>query len=288
MKPLLLLGASSLVGHWLPPRLAAAGYSVHAVSRQARPAGHPAAHWHQADLLAAGQPLAELLAQHHLTKPELTVITLFPLWHLPPLLAQLPAGCRLIAFGSTSAVGKADSPDAQERALAQRLVEAENALFAAATQHGIATTLVRPTLIYDGVRDANISRLARLLGRYRVLPLVDGAPGGRQPVHADDLAAACVQILQSPATVGQRYDLPGGDTLSYRQMVERIAQAHGWQVWLPTVPAAPLLLALRLLRRHPRWQDVSDGMVTRQRQDLLFDAGPAQRDFGYAPGPFRP
>lgn len=274
-RPILILGANSLVAHWLLPRLAAAGW-------QARTVGRSTSAMHHADL---SQPasLATL-------PPADYAISLAPLWLLPPALAALKERGvrRLLAFGSTSAVGKAASPDAKERAIATRLAEAEAALFAAAADAGIAVTLFRPTLIYDGVRDGNVTRLAALLGRWHLLPLVGGGRGLRQPVHADDLAVACLQALEAAATYGQRYDLPGGETLSYRQMAARIAAARGIHAWLPTVPAWLARALFAVARRLPGFTDISMGMVLRPAQDLVFDAAPAQRDFGYAPGLFRP
>jgi nucleoside-diphosphate-sugar epimerase len=274
-RPLLLLGANSLVAHWLLPRLAAAGW-------QALTVGRSASAMHRADL---GRPdtLNALPAAGH-------AISLAPLWLLPAALPALrQSGVRrLLAFGSTSAVGKAASPDAKERAVAQRLAEAEAALFAAAAEAGIAVTLFRPTLIYDGLRDGNVARLAALLGRWHLLPLVGGGRGLRQPVHADDLAVACLQALEASTSHGRRYDLPGGETLSYKEMARRIAAARGIRAWLPTVPAWLARALFAVARRLPGFTDISLGMVLRPAQDLVFDGTPAQRDFGYAPGLFRP
>lgn len=274
-RPILILGANSLVAHWLLPRLAAAGWQAHSVGRSERA-------MHRADL---SQP-ASLAA----IPAAAFAISLAPLWLLPPALAALhQRGVRrLIAFGSTSSVGKAASPDAKERAVAQRLSDAEQALFAAAAACGMAVTLFRPTLIYDGERDANVSRLAALLAHWHVLPLVGNGCGRRQPVHADDLAVACLQALETPATFGQGYDLPGGETLTYRQMAARIAAAHALRAWLLPVPAWLAQALLRLARCLPGFADISVGMVLRPAQDLTFDAEPARRDFGYAPGAFRP
>ena len=52
------------------------------------------------------------------------------------------------------------------------------------------------------------------------MPLVGGAPGLRQPVHAEDLANNRSRI--EPATINKFYALSGSETLSYREMIGRI------------------------------------------------------------------
>jgi hypothetical protein len=42
---------------------------------------------------------------------------------------------------------------------------------------------------------------------------------------------------------------------------------------------------MRLLGRA---DGLGDAVVARMRDDLVFDATPARRDFGYAPRPFQP
>src|SRR5450755_1937453 len=86
----------------------------------------------------------------------------------------------------------------------------------------IAWTILRPTLIYAEGRDTNITPLSRLIRRFGFMPLVGGAPGLRQPVHAEDLAIGAIAAASSPAAANKFYSLPGGETLSYREMIGRI------------------------------------------------------------------
>ncbi len=81
---------------------------------------------------------------------------------------------------------------------------------------------MRPTLIYSEGRDINISPLSRLIRRFGFMPIVGGAPGLRQPVHAEDLAIGAISAAASPAAANKIYSLTGGETLSYREMIGRI------------------------------------------------------------------
>jgi uncharacterized protein YbjT (DUF2867 family) len=99
---------------------------------------------------------------------------------------------------------------------------------------------------------------------------------------------ACLQALDTPATYRRTYDLSGGETLTYRAMVERIFRAVGRRPRVVDVPLPLFRLAMRLARVLPAFRDLSPEAALRQGVDLCFDHAPATVDFGYAPRPFTP
>jgi len=284
----LLLGATSLIGRFLTPRLAAAGLHAIAISRappctQERDPGQKAAdalRWTQGDLTAP-QTLPKLGQAD-------AILSLSPIWLLAPALPKLfeTGARRVIAFSSTSRVTKIQSPVSAERAIAERLADGEAQTFSLCDRAGVACTVLRPTLIYAEGQDQNVSRLAALIRRFGVLPLSGGGEGLRQPVHADDLAWAALALIDAPATFGKTYALPGGETLSYRTMVERVFESLGRTPRILTVP--PPLWRLGLALASPVLKGATSAMGQRMGQDLTFDAGPAERDFKWSPRAFRP
>ena len=191
---------------------------------------------------------------------------------------------RLVVLGSTSRHGKAGSPDPDERALAERLADCEARLAATCEQRGSALTLLRPTLIWGRGRDRNLSRWVALARRWRWLPLPHTARGLRQPVHADDVAAAVLAALRAPAPVPGHFDLPGGETLPYDAMVARCLAAAAPGARLLRVPAPLFALGLALAgRRGP-----GPGVVARLDRDLAYDGGPVRAALGLPARPFRP
>jgi nucleoside-diphosphate-sugar epimerase len=274
--PVLVLGATSLIGRFVLPRLQALGVESVALSRTARDAPG----WLRADL----------------TDPDLearlppcgAVLSLSPIWRLPAALPALKAKgmTRLVAFSSTSVFTKAASPDAYEQDVVRRLAEGEAALQAFCEANAVAWTILRPTLIYAEGHDQNVTRLARLIRKLGVLPLAGGGGGLRQPVHADDLAAAAIAAAASPAAAGRAYDLPGGETLTYRQMAERVFEGLGRR---PAVlPLPSVLWRLAFIVARPLLPGATAQMGARMSEDLAFDGAPAARDFGWAPRRFRP
>lgn len=275
----LLLGAGSQIAPFLSHRLAESGWSGEALSRRSPPLTpplHPAFAWRPHDAASPGLVLGAWD----------TVFSLLPLWLLPPLLPHLQGVRQIVAFSSTSVHSKASSPDPAERALAGRLAEAERELLAICQATGMGCSLLRPTLIYGSGRDRNICLIAQFIRRHGFFPVVSPGRGQRQPVHADDLATAATACLQLPAPQGLTLDLPGGETLTFREMVARVFAALGRR---PVILPLPALLVRAcspwLARALPG--GYSPALLLRMNQDLCFDATPASRAIGYRPRSFR-
>ena len=274
--PVLVLGATSLIGRFALPRLRALEVEAFALSR----AAPDAPGWVRADLsdpqLAAKLPDCP------------TVLSLSPIWRLPPALATLRAKGmeRLVAFSSTSVFTKAASPDPYEQGVVRRLAEGEAQAQAFCAANGVAWTLLRPTLIYAEGQDQNVSRLARLIGQLGFLPLAGRGEGLRQPVHADDLAAGAIAAAGSEAAANKAYDLPGGETLTYRGMAERVFEGLGRRPAILPLPEGLWNAAFTLAR--PFLPGATAQMGARMSEDLTFDGASAAADFGWNPRPFRP
>jgi nucleoside-diphosphate-sugar epimerase len=275
--PALVTGATSLVGSFLLTRLAAEGIDAAALSRRPAPGE---GRWIEADLswpdVAACLPFAR------------TVFSLSPIWCLPPALPALKARGmnRLIAFSSTSRFTKAASPEASERAVAERLAEGEAQTIAFCEANDVAWTILRPTLIYAEGRDGNVSRLAGLIRKLGVLPLSGAGAGLRQPVHADDLAAGAIAAACASAARNRAYDLTGAETLTYRAMAERVFEGLGRAPRIISLP--PALWALGLKLASPLLPGATAAMGARMEADLAFDSAGATRDFGWSPRAFHP
>ena len=282
-RRIIVTGATSIIGRFLLPRLQGAGWEVHAISRKGgeNSSSKDNLSWHQADASYPEQfPAMEAT----------TLIHVAPLWLLPPLLPVIKSlGVkRVIGFGSTSVFSKANSTDVGERELAARLTSVEEAIGETCGAFGINWTIFRPTLVYDCARDKNVTQIARFIERFGFFPLLGQAGGLRQPVHADDLAEACILALDQPITFNRAYNLSGGETLSYRKMVEKIFHSLGRPVRLVTVPAWVYYWSIRALRFTSAKYNLTPEMATRMNVDLCFPHVEATRDFGFAPRLFTP
>jgi nucleoside-diphosphate-sugar epimerase len=223
------------------------------------------------------------------TEPQgLVLFHLAPLPLLIPHLNQL-SDCnvsRVVAFSSTSLLSKAESRDPQERQLVKALIEAERQLADWGLEANVSWTVFRPTMIYGAGIDQNVTFLANFIRRYRFFPLPGRGSGLRQPVHAEDLADACLSVLRNPLTFGRTYELGGGERLTYRELIERIFRAMSMKPRLLPVPAGLLRVVVQGLSLVPRYSHLTAEMVNRMNLDLCFDTSAATRDFGFAPRPF--
>ncbi len=274
----LVFGASGQIGEAQLARLAGAGWQVFAVSRLPRtPAGGVT--WLTGEFANVGG-LPEAVDVVFSTGP----LDGFAQWYARGQVATR----RVVAFGSTSLDTKQASADAYERDIVARLQAAERLVFDTASANGAAATVLRPTLVYGAGRDQTLARIAAMGRRMGFFVLPRGANGKRQPVHVDDLAHAALAVVDAPATHGKAYALPGGETLAYRDMVARTLAALDPPARLWEVPMPVFRTALWLARKAGMMRGLTDDAVARMREDLVFDASPARRDFGYARRLFEP
>jgi uncharacterized protein YbjT (DUF2867 family) len=278
-----LLGARSLVGECVISLLVHEGRDVIAFSRSpAQRKTEARVSWLQLDEHSGTRE------GHAATSKVSDWLCVAPIWVLPQYFSLLEAyGVRrVVALSSTSRFTKDDSSDPEEQAIALRLAEAEARVQAWAESHGVEWIILRPTLIYGRGRDKNIAEIARFVRRFGVFPLFGKAKGLRQPLHAHDVAGACIAALGSPAAANRAYNLSGAETLAYRDMVARIFSALGRPVRLLPVPLFAFRFAVAILRLLPRYRNWSSAMAERMNRDLVFDHSEATRDFGFEPRAF--
>ena len=278
-----VLGAMSLVGHQVLSELVCAKCQVLAYSRKLINEEITGVTWGQLDVAAT-------LTDQRFDALEIIAdwICLAPIWTLMEHFSLLQAHGvrRIVALSSTSRFTKDQSLNVAEQETVYRLTRAEEALQDWARQHGVTWVILRPTLIYGLAKDKNITEIARFIRRFGFFPVFGKAQGLRQPVHAVDVAHACVQaILQFPSVTGA-YNLSGAETLTYRDMVKRVFIAVQRPVRLLIVPLSIFRLAIGLLQKWPRYRHWNAEMAVRMNQDLVFDHADAVRDLAFNPRPF--
>jgi len=273
----LVIGATGLVGGYIVQNLVRGGERPLALSRS--PPSVAGVDWLRGDL----------------REPER--------WRFPPFVTLycaanallLPAALpyllnsslkRLVVFSSTSVLTKRDSEILAEREMHRNLSRAEQDIAAICEQNKVGWTILRPTLIYAEGRDRNITPLSRLIRRFGFMPVVGGGPGLRQPVHAEDLAIGAISAAASASAIDKTYALPGGETLSYREMMGRIFD--GLRLPRRTVAIPHFFWRAVFFVANPLFPGANAAMGMRMTQDMVFDSAPAARDFGWKPRMFNP
>jgi N-acetylglucosaminyl-diphospho-decaprenol L-rhamnosyltransferase len=277
-RRVLLTGATGQVGLCILRRLLKAGHQVTALQHRAKIAlAAPHLDWRQGGL-DAPLPLSGLRLD--------TYIQTAAIWLLPQQIPSLAAAGvrRLICFSSTSVQGKAGSTHPEERELVRKFQQAEAEVARLCEAHGIRWTIFRPTLIYGVGLDKNICAIARFMRRLRMFPLSSPATGLRQPVHADDLAAAVLLALEHPQACSRIFELSGGESLPYDAMVKRVAESLPFRVRIVKTRLLPLVMDA--LSRLTGRVELNGEIARRMNQDLVFPHDAAREAFGYHPRRF--
>ncbi|MEN3794254.1 hypothetical protein [Fulvimarina sp. MAC3] len=271
----IVFGASGLVGTYVVSRLRMAGEEPVCLTRSPEKAREKTGFRHLD--FGADTPLAQ---------EGDDVISLIPLSVFVTLLPRLERADRIVALGSTSLHSKIRSSDPREVEEARAFAEAE-AVLAEARGPGGAVVL-RPTLIYDGLRDRNITTIARMARRLKIVPIAKPGNGLRQPIHADDVAGAVQAVLARWDKVADQpaYDLPGTDTMPYHEMVERIVARAEPRARIIPIPVKAIEAGLRIARLLGSTYTV--GAANRINADQAYDGTEIWQRLGFEPRPFRP
>jgi nucleoside-diphosphate-sugar epimerase len=276
-KTSLVIGATGLVGGHILGHLMRAGERPLALSRSRKTAAE--VDWFCGDLEKPATLKFPPFATLYCTADAILLADALPHLFNPSLR-------RVVVFSSTSVITKLDSEVAAERELLGKLAAAEQKIASACAQNHIEWTILRPTLIYEAGRDDNITPLSRLIRRFGFMPLVGGGSGLRQPVHAEDLAIGAISAASSASAANKFYCLPGGETLTYREMIGRIFD--GMQLPRRTIPVPVIIWKAAFVFAKQLFPGANVAMGTRMAKDMVFDSAPAAQDFGWKPRAFNP
>ncbi|MDD2892337.1 MAG: glycosyltransferase [Halothiobacillaceae bacterium] len=276
-----VVGATSMVGSFLLPMLAARGGRVIAFSRNPPPPNAVQSgniEWRDIHYLRDGGVEGEIGDW----------IWLAPIRILPEYLQSiLDTGARhIVAVSTTSRFTKMYSSSEAERRFVGELSEAERLLQMRSERSSASWTILRPTLIYGHGMDRNVAVIARFIRRFRFFPIFGEASGLRQPVHARDVAAACQAALDSGRSVNRAYNISGGERLSYKMMVERIFEALAIRPRFLSMPLWTFAAGVAVLRILPPFRSWSVAMAERMNKDMIFEHDAADSDLGFSPQGF--
>lgn len=276
---LLITGGSGFLGRHLLPQAIERGHQVVALARScgaARVVAELGAAPVAGDL---DDPAATDAAFADAGADALVNLASLGFGHAPVIVsAAEEAGVKRAVFVSTTAV----TTTIAARSKRVRL-EAEEAVRASA----LDWTIIRPTMIYGGPGDRNIARLLSVLRRTPVLPVPGGGKRLLQPVHVEDLAAAVLNAVESPAASGRTYDVAGPEPMPLAELLAEAIRATGSRTRLVPVPLRPAIQLLSLYERLSRRPRLKAEQLRRLAEDKAFSVEAAARDLDFSPRSFR-
>jgi nucleoside-diphosphate-sugar epimerase len=271
----IVFGATAMVGRYIAEHLMRDDEKITRVSRKI----HGGPQWVQADL-----QMPQTLNVPKSDAVFCAVNARLFAKALPRILDVEPK--RVVVISSTSVFTKHDSADESERTSIAELIDAEHAIMRTCEAAGVQWTILRPTLIYKEGSDRNISVIAEIIRRLRVMPLYGSACGLRQPVHAEDLAIGAIAAMRSQRAANRAYCTTGAETLTYREMVGRIFD--GLSLPRRLLPLPPTVWKSAFAVAKPFYPAVTSVMGERMVKDQAFDSSPAAADFGWRTRRFTP
>lgn len=164
----------------------------------------------------------------------------------------------------------------------RQVIESEEAI----RRGGLDYTILRPSMIYGGAQDNNMTKLVDQITRHKIFPLFGDGSNLIQPVFVWDLVDALLFCAAHSETAGKEYILAGPEPMTYRRAVEIIAAALGRKVIFIPVPLPLCLLAAGIYEKISKKPRVTAEQVRRFGEDKAFDISAARREIGFSPRSF--
>ena len=154
-------------------------------------------------------------------------------------------------------------------------------------KYGLGLTVLRPTMIYGVLGDRNMEKFIKMVDRLSPMPVVNHGAYLLQPVHAEDLAHAYVQVLNHlEGTSGRDYILSGRDPILLIDMFRVIADELGVERRFVSVPFPVAYVGAWGLYLVSLGRIDLREKVQRLCESRAYPHEEAVRDFGYDPMPF--
>ncbi|MEO8057763.1 MAG: complex I NDUFA9 subunit family protein [Burkholderiales bacterium] len=242
MNNILILGGSGFVGRSvcdkLVERSGGAGGQIVVPSRRPARAKHlqllPTLRVVQADvhsatelqrLVEGADAVINLVAVLHGSEAEFRRVHV----ELPQKLADACHAARVRRLVHVSALGVGE-------AAPSRYLRSKAAGEAALKAANLDLTILRPSVIF-GEHDRFTNLFATLQAVAPFVPLA-GAQARFQPVWVQDVAAAIVRCLDTPASIGQTFECTGPEVFTLQQIVESVGHWSGHERWVFGLPDA--------------------------------------------------
>lgn len=151
-------------------------------------------------------------------------------------------------------------------------------------ENGIVLTICRPTMIYGNTSDKNVVVFVKMVDRFPIMPVVNGARYDLQPVHYEDLAKAYFRVLlNEEKTANKDYNLSGGAPIELREMLKIIGKNLGKDVRFISCPFAIAYFGAWVLYCLTFEKIDYREKVQRLCEPRVFNHEEAKQDFGYDP-----
>jgi len=143
-------------------------------------------------------------------------------------------------------------------------------------------TIIRPSVVF-GVEDDFFNMFAKMSVVLPMLPLIGGGETKFQPVYVGDVAEAVLAALQTEQSIGAIYELGGPETLSFREIYQRLFRETGRKKILVSLPWGIAALQGKILSLLPKPPLTADQVETLKTDSVMSGDLPGFAALGITP-----
>ncbi len=149
-------------------------------------------------------------------------------------------------------------------------------------------TIIRPTMIFGGRRDQNLTRLVEWFRKRPWFPIFGIGRNLVQPVFVEDLVDAIEAALERPeASIGRAFTIAGPDPIRYRRFLREVAKAAGRRhPVFPTMPFHAAMTASKFVPGFIARRTLTREQIRRLAENKDADITEAKEALDYSPRPF--
>jgi NADH dehydrogenase len=285
---ILLTGATGFVGGYVASRLRSEGRALRCLVRRTsqadrlRELGAELAYGDVTDPASLRQALAGVDTVIHLVaviveKGGATFDAVNHQGTVNLLEACQEAGVRRFLHMSNIGVGpQASFPFLRSKWQAEERVKAS----------GLEYTIFRSSIMF-GAGDEFINKLADIVRRAPIVPVIGSGRNLFQPIWVEDTARCVALALEREDTIGQVLPIGGPEHLSYEDIIDLIVETLGPKKPKLHIPLGLMLPLAGLMERVQAKPVVTAGQLSQLSLDNITDLDAVERVFGFKPASLR-
>jgi len=149
-----------------------------------------------------------------------------------------------------------------------------------------AYTILRPTMIYGGLDDRNMTKLKKLYWRLPFVPLIEKGKALQQPVHVEDVVEAIILGFENSSLINKTLTVSGKTPLPFKDVAKILCGSINKKARFLNVPSTPIFWIFRLLEIFHIPFPFKSEQILRLKEDKAFASSPPLLAAGFKPREF--
>jgi NADH dehydrogenase len=192
---------------------------------------------------------------------------------------RLVEACRLTGCGRIINISTQSVKIARQGVYARTKQQADSVF----ESSGLAVTSLLPSVVYGEEMAGVFGTLAKLIRKLPVVPVLGDGRWICAPVYVGDVAEAVCRCIEEHNAVGKRYDIGGPDSVTFNDLIDRMARQMGVKRGKVHIPFQASLLAARFVGALLAKPPITVSNILGSNQDTHLNLEPARQDLGWDP-----